>query len=257
MKVWNFLGVAVAVSLLVAGMTSSVGSSPGEVRSSPSPDRGMYILEAYCAGCHGISGAGDGPMAAVLDRDFGMTPTDLGAEEFQANRTDAQLKKAVRGGGKAVHKTPFMPAWGDTLTDRQTGDLVAYIRDLRGGAREGRPTLIGVGEQLEFGRVLYGIHCLACHGPKGEGDGPFMQGIVEGEAGIQMSRPPDMSKSEFFADFSDRELEKIIREGMPHGGMATGSSKWWHKQLRDEEIKALLFYLRALPLAPKSGKQEA
>lgn len=255
MKFIKCSSLVLAVVVLIVVGSGSVQSSPGETRLSPSPDRGMYVFEAYCAGCHGISGAGDGPMSAVLERDFGMSPTDLSDAKFQANRTDSQLRKAVRGGGKAVHKTPFMPAWGETLSDKQVGDLVSYIRDLKDGMHTGRPTLIGVGEQLEFGRVLYGLHCLACHGPKGQGDGPFLKGITQGEAGVVMTTPPDMSERKFFRRFSDRDLEKLIKKGMPHGGFASSTSKWWHKQLRDGEIDALIFYLRALPLAPRAKQK--
>lgn len=252
------VGLTLGVSALMVLLISGVGvSSPGETRASPSPDRGMILFESYCAGCHGMSGTGDGPMAAVLERDFGMRPTNLSSEEFHAKRTDEQISEAIKGGGKAVHKTPFMPAWGETLTQRQIGDLVAFIGDLRRGAVTPRATLVGVGEQLELGRVLYSIHCLACHGPHGKGDGPFLQGLRTGESGIQMADPPDMSKPAFFGDKTDNKLESLIREGMPHSGYSAPNSKWWQKHLKVEEIRALILYLRALPMGPEGGKGEA
>lgn len=252
------LALTIGLSTLLVLLFSGVGlSSPGETRASVSPDRGMVLFEAYCAGCHGMSGAGDGPMAAVLERDFGMRPTDLTSKEFHAERTETQISEAITGGGKAVHRTPFMPAWGETLTTRQIGDLVSFIGDLRQGAVTPRATLIGVGEQLELGRVLYSVHCLACHGTHGKGDGPFLEGLRTGDSGIQMTPPPDMSTTSFLANKTDNQLEGIIREGMPHSGYSAPESKWWQEHLKENEIRALIFYLRALPLGPDGGKERA
>jgi cytochrome c oxidase cbb3-type subunit III len=88
--------------------------------------RGALLYRVYCTQCHGIEGDGRGvntPDMAVLPRDH----TDRG--EMSA-RTDADLFKAIQGGGKAVNKSVLMPPWGGNLSDEDIRALVAYLREL-------------------------------------------------------------------------------------------------------------------------------
>lgn len=251
------LPVVFAVAALGAALWGATVAAPSPDRPSPSPDRGLYVFQAYCAACHGEEGRGDGPMAAKLFNDFGVRPTDLAGKSFHSSRTDEQLAQAVRGGGQAVHRTPFMPAWGTTLTDRQVVDLVSFLRELEGGDLGPRPSMVSVQDELELGRVLYGIHCLACHGRSGRGDGPFLTGMLE--SGGLNKVPPDLSAYAFYADRSDSELGRAVRSGLTHAGLTGRDSDWWHRQLDDHEVRAIIFYLRALPLLPEeqSGLIEA
>jgi cytochrome c553 len=76
---------------------------------------------SYCVACHGRTGEGNGPAAAVLN----PTPTNLTDPEFQDARTDAQLETVLKD-GKGT-----MPGFGNQLTPDQIGALVSYIRSLR------------------------------------------------------------------------------------------------------------------------------
>lgn len=214
------------------------------------------IFEAYCVGCHGLSGKGDGPMSAALRRDFGVSPADLsGSGPIAKHRTDEQLRDAVKGGGKAVHRTPFMPAWGQTLNNAQVDDLVAYLREMQSGTAPEQPSFAEVGEQLELGRVLYSIHCAACHGPHGEGDGPFVKGLTTGEAGVKGLSVPKFSSPGFFRNRTDADIEKVIAKGTAHSGLkpAAGDT-WWDKQMGPEEIQSLILYMRSLPVTRRPVK---
>lgn len=87
---------------------------------------GKKLYQVYCTQCHGINGDGKGiniPDMAVLPRDH----TDR--SEMSA-RTDADLSKAIKHGGKSVNKSVLMPAWDGNLSDQQVDDLVAYLRAL-------------------------------------------------------------------------------------------------------------------------------
>ena len=139
-----------------------------------------------------------------------------------------------------------MPAWGQTLTDRQVGDLVAFIRELGNDPLGDRPPIVNLGDQLELGRVLYTIHCLACHGAAGKGDGPFLQGLEM--SGTMTQRPPDLSVYEFFYDLSDKDLEGPVKSGITHSGLKTDNTSWWHRSLEGDEVRSLIFYLRSLPM---------
>ncbi len=87
---------------------------------------GRITFTHYCRTCHGESGAGDGFNAYNLD----PHPRDLSDPEFQKKKTDAELADAIRRGGAGVGLSALMPPWGHTLSDRQIGDLVLYLRTL-------------------------------------------------------------------------------------------------------------------------------
>lgn len=198
----TLMGLVAVGIFLMAG--SSVFSSPRTdegTNVSPNPDRGLYVFQAYCVGCHGENGRGDGPMAAKLFNDFQIRPIDLAGVAFQDSRTDAQLTAAIKTGGKGIHKTPFMPAWSQTLTDRQVNDLVAFVRELKPREVALSASMIPVGDELELGRVLYTVRCLACHGPKGKGDGPLLEGLTTGGSNLVVL--PDFSDYEFVRGRSD------------------------------------------------------
>ncbi len=76
---------------------------------------------SLCVACHGKTGQGDGPVAAVLN----PRPTDLSDPEFQTGRTDDELELAVTEGRDT------MPGFGTQLTPEQVRGVVAYVRSLR------------------------------------------------------------------------------------------------------------------------------
>ncbi len=210
------------------------------------PDRGSFVFAAYCASCHGDSGQGDGPMAPRLMRDFDVRPANLSLPSWQNSRSDADLVRIIRQGGKAIHRPAFMPAWSSTLDSRQTKDLVAFIREM------GKPTAsgylpaatLGLQEKLELGRVLYGLQCIACHGARGRGDGPTVKALEPDK------KPPDFSRPDAFRNKTDEDLESWAESGIYHSGLPidANQSKWWHGPLNADEMPALILYLRSLPL---------
>jgi mono/diheme cytochrome c family protein len=87
---------------------------------------GKVTFAYYCQTCHGETGAGDGFNAFNLD----PRPRDLSDPTFQKKKSDAELADAIRRGGSGVGLSALMPPWGHTLSDRQVGELVLYIRTL-------------------------------------------------------------------------------------------------------------------------------
>lgn len=234
-----------ALLLFSQGAFSTPAEKPGS--SFPNSDRGLYVFQAYCVGCHGESGRGDGPMAGKLFRDFGIRPADLAAASFQDSHDDQKLAEAIRGGGRAVHKTDYMPAWGGTLTERQVDDLVAFVRELELGPVEVSATIVSVGDDLELGRTLYTVRCLACHGPGGKGDGPLLEGLTLG--GSTLVKLPDFSDYQFSRGRSDKDLEEVLYLGVSHSGLVPETEPgWWDRVLEKDEMRALIFYVRALSL---------
>ncbi len=87
--------------------------------SSASIERGRTIFATNCVVCHGVTGRGDGPQAAVLN----PRPPDM-ALPHTASHSDGYLFNAIRNGfpGSA------MPAWGQTFSEAEQWDLVNYLR---------------------------------------------------------------------------------------------------------------------------------
>lgn len=89
-------------------------------------ERGHELYDAYCTQCHGMDGSGGG----INVEDMDVMPRDHTDPDEMGARNDAELAKAIRGGGKAVNKSVLMPAWEGNLSDQQIDDLVAYLRQL-------------------------------------------------------------------------------------------------------------------------------
>jgi mono/diheme cytochrome c family protein len=80
----------------------------------------------YCSGCHGESGKGDGPAAVSLP----VKPSSHADGTVMNQLPDKFLIEIISKGGQAVGKSPFMPAWGGQLSDKQIRDIVAYLRSI-------------------------------------------------------------------------------------------------------------------------------
>lgn len=238
-----------SLGLMLLPWIPTANGSPSPNPSSGNPDRGMLLFSSYCASCHGEGGRGDGPVAPRLMRDFNVKPVDFTLGAWQSSRSDGELRKVLQGGGKAVHRSMFMPAWGATLNDQQQKDLVAYMRELGNPAtrRHTPASMISLQQQVELGRTLYMLHCLACHGPRGAGDGPRL--VQAREDGLNIDAP-DFSRPGYARHKTDDELREFAESGIYHGKLSLDPQqhRWWHGPLSEEESSALVLYLRCLSI---------
>ena len=99
------------------------------------------MYKAYCASCHGITGEGDGPVAAALK----MRPTNLTRLAVQNNGKfpSAEVYSSITGDTAVpltAHGTKDMPVWGtvfesmshsDTDVRLRITNLVHYIEELQ------------------------------------------------------------------------------------------------------------------------------
>jgi len=77
-----------------------------------------------CAKCHGPDGKGDTKMGKKLEiKDF----TDA---KYQDSLKDDAMAKAIKDGVKQDEKTR-MKAYGETLSDAEIKDLVAFVRKFK------------------------------------------------------------------------------------------------------------------------------
>ncbi len=87
---------------------------------------GRKLYASYCASCHGEKGKGDGVAASSLP----VKPKDHTNGAVMNSMTDQALVDVISKGGGGTGKSPFMPAWGTSLNEKQVRDIVIYIRTL-------------------------------------------------------------------------------------------------------------------------------
>lgn len=112
------LMVSVASAALLA-------ASVGACKKSPPTTDGPTLFRSACARCHGKEGRGGPPITFG-----GPSPRNFHDHAFQASRTDAQIRDAIKNG-----KGSGMPAFGAAFDDAQLKALVAQVRsfDPEGG----------------------------------------------------------------------------------------------------------------------------
>src|SRR2546422_7466071 len=145
--------------------------------------KGKAVYVKWCAGCHGDTGAGDGPAASHMlprPRDFTGAIYKIRTTASGQLPTDQDVLRSIDDGLPGT----AMPAWKDRLSERERRDVVAYLKTFSaffqdtsqhvvpltfskepGGARSA--------EALRVGRQFYdSIGCWKCHGKAGRVAGP-------------------------------------------------------------------------------------
>lgn len=159
--------------------TELVAALPGLLPvKRPAAVRGAAVYERNCVSCHGVRGDGRGESAPMMN----PRPRDLVAAVFKCRSTPSgalplpsDLRSTVRAG---VHATA-MPGWA-VLGEAQVADVVEYVRSFspRWAESVQRPVDIppetpNTAAARTRGRAVYErLGCAACHGPRGQGDGP-------------------------------------------------------------------------------------
>ncbi len=112
--------------------------------------RGERLFIEHCTKCHGDLGKGDGPLADQAP----VQITDFTDPAFGDTRSPQDVFTFIHDGSMEN----LMPPWGDSLSDEEIWDLVAYVWGLH--IPEGG---------LDQGKLVYFVACEQCHGETGEG----------------------------------------------------------------------------------------
>lgn len=89
-------------------------------------ERAEDIYKTYCWQCHGMQGNGMG----INIPDMSVQPRNHTDSKEMSARSDEELFKAIKEGGRSIGKSLLMPAWSDVLNDEETKELVRYLREL-------------------------------------------------------------------------------------------------------------------------------
>jgi cbb3-type cytochrome c oxidase subunit III len=206
------------------------GKKTGEV--SPQVAAGGHdFVQFACAQCHGLRGRG------------GVSPFVPALTQVSKVLTAARLRQIIDHGlGESSNPTkPYMPVWGEVISKRQVSDLIAYMHagfpDVPGASPP--PVRTDQGAAVEGMGLYVADGCINCHGPNGLGGVPNPQSPDK--------TIPPLSGADFFKEFNtDKKIEDVIRSGSVIGRPPIVSMPHWGGILSDQQLKALVAYLKTL-----------
>ncbi len=127
------VGILFVSGLILAGQVTTVDAAITEAQANVSASdkgstgEGAYM--GYCLPCHGMDGKGDGPLAeSIADENDGLKPRNFTNADYMSTRTDEELFKVIKFGGKKSGFSAVMPDWGYNFPDADIKGLVKYIR---------------------------------------------------------------------------------------------------------------------------------
>ncbi len=111
---------ALATGLLIALSLPSYGAGDAK--------KGRRKYAEYCTPCHGKNGEGDGTRMKI--ERFDPPPRNHTDGNVMNKRSDIQLFKTIKEGGKSMNFSHVMPQWKHILSDKDIWNIIAYVRSL-------------------------------------------------------------------------------------------------------------------------------
>src|SRR5438045_2644181 len=215
------------MAMISARMGVAIATLPVPLPPSPVPafqdtTAGKAVYVKWCAGCHGETGAGDGPAAAYMlprPRDFTGAIYQIRVTASGALPTDADLMRSIDDGlgGTA------MPAWKDRLSQGHRPDVLAYFKTFSAFFADTSQhiTALDFGHQpsggaqgLKIGRQFYdSIGCRKCHGDQGRGDGPSAPTLKD-DAGLPIFAADLHQSWRFRGGATSADIYRRLRTGL-------------------------------------------
>lgn len=197
--------------------------------------------------------------------------------------THAQLKRAIREGirpdGSLIG--PPMPfGFYRGMADADVEAIIVYLRQVKPIEAKAPPSVYRIPLPPNYGPpikqvikappatdiVAYGgylagpvAHCMECHTPMVKGQVDMAKKGAGGNAfngpwGTAVARNLTPHESGL-KNWSDAEIEKAIREGVSRDGskLKPPMAFDYYKNMKPEDMKAIIAYLRSLPALPTGG----
>jgi cbb3-type cytochrome c oxidase subunit III len=220
-----FLGRATKSTTAVAAATTTTQLVDPRVAAGA-----HHFVNFACAQCHGLDGQG------------GVSPFVPALKDAQ-RLTTTELKQIINHGAgvSAEPKHPYMPVWGEVISDRQVDDLVAYIHAGLPAVPTATPIAVPTGQGAAVeGQALYALYgCINCHGPNGLGGVPNPQSPDK--------TIPPLSGADFFSEFdTDAKIRDFIVTGSVLGKAPIVSMPHWGGIIPPERLNALVAYIKTL-----------
>jgi mono/diheme cytochrome c family protein len=240
--------------------------------------RRLVNVVGACQDCHGKDFGGqvfvDSP---IMGRLAGVNLT-RGRGGIAASYTDADWARAmlhgVRRDGRSV---VYMPSHGYRYTARELGDMVAYFRSLPAVDRELPPHRIGplAAVLATYGDLeLFPAELVDHQAVRFAADPPTADPVVQGEHLVSKSQCYGCHKPDFtggggpppgatnitpvgIGAWSEHDFMRAIREHVrPNGTKIAEAMPEAYADMTDEELRAILAYLRTLPAKGEKHKAQ-
>ena len=192
-----------------------------------------------CENCHGLSGRGGVRVPNISGQ---ATIPALNTKTVRASLSAVSLRYIIQHGVVLKSNTArvYMPVWGTVLSNQQLTDLVAYLR-------AGLPSIGGIepqsvrtdlGLRVEGQELYIRYGCVVCHAMNGFGG-------VPNPSSPDKTIPPLRGKA-FDQQFAqDSAIAYVIKHGSIIGQPPIASMPVWSGLLSDQQIKALVAYIRS------------
>lgn len=213
--------VGIAFLFLFLTVTAGAAQSPPQ----EAVVRGEEVYKTFCWTCHGRYGRGDGPAAQYLATpppDF-TNPAVLGARPNEQIVSSLIKRKDDPG---AAHM-PMMTVI-ETVKEDALRDAIAYIQTL------GVP---GKHASVLAGKDIYTTFCQACHGSRGDGQGPAAKNLV----GV---KPRDFTSKDFIIEGREEEVYKTIFKGAAESFHGSSYMPQWRTTLSQQQVHDVMEYLK-------------
>jgi mono/diheme cytochrome c family protein len=227
--------VAIASLALGASALALAGCGGGSKGSNPSDPHvamgGHLFVQFACASCHGEQGKGGVSTDVPALTDVGKT------------LTVAQMAQIIQHGlGESANpQKPYMPVWGPVISKTQVNDLVEYLHAGLPKVQDADPVPVPRDQGTSVaGAALYVRYgCINCHGPSGLGG-------VPNPLSEDKTIPP-LSGQDFRTEFNtDAKIKEMIRSGSVIGKPPITSMPHWGGIIPEEDLEALVAYLKTL-----------
>jgi cytochrome c oxidase cbb3-type subunit 2 len=218
---------------------------------------GREIYERRCAGCHGVTGDGNGPAATFMYKDRPRN-FELAVFKFRLVKgplpTDGDLMRTITRGIRGTG----MPTWHNLPIDERLA-VMQYIKYELAVDRSdphnpyryfleeppGEPLYIGAPlppsrELVARGQEVWQqAKCWECHGQTGKGDGPKSDELKD-DFGFQ-SLAADLTTGQFKSGPAAEDIFRTMSTGLAGTPMPSYSDS-----LPEEDRWALSYYVLAL-----------
>jgi mono/diheme cytochrome c family protein len=226
--------------LAVISTTMALATGCREARDAAHLERGGQAFLAQCAVCHGVRGAGDGPLAASIAAEGKAPPAALDGERV-GSLGRAGVRQAIETGAHLRGGSP-MPVWGPHLGPKWMDRIADYVVAMPAAGDVGRDLLdrylAAPSGTAPTGRQVYVTYCSSCHGPHGGGDGFFSSALAP------KLKPPPLHGRELAA-LGDAELTRLVSIGGAHAPNAPTMPGWLYT-ISPDDRRALVEYLPTL-----------
>jgi cytochrome c oxidase cbb3-type subunit 2 len=226
--------------------------------SAPQAATGKATYERWCAGCHGDTGAGDGPGAREMlprPRDFTRGVYKIRTTASGEIPTDDDLMHVVDEGMPGT----AMPAWKAKLSEQERRDVVAHLKSFSSffAGTQAKPLQIGKDpgggdEALADGKATFTkLECAKCHGVGGRGDGRSAPTLKD-DWGHPI-HAADLTENWRFRGGSDvQSIYTRLRTGLDGTPMPSFADAIDQKLITDEQLWHVAAYVHSLsPETPK------